>query len=224
MRACETSRKLRGIRLLLVLAAMGVTFAPGAIAAQEPAHGAQPAPDSAQQAVEEAESHGAAGEHAGASPWDLAGKLVNFGLLAAGLVYLLRRPMATYLDERSVQVRRDLEDASRMKDEATRQIAEIEAKLAQLPTELESLRARGHDEIAAEEARINEAAEAERTRLLEQTRREIDLQLRIARRDLVTHAADLSIQVARDRIRQQITDVDQQRLVDRYLDQVRTHE
>jgi F-type H+-transporting ATPase subunit b len=191
--------------------------------AQQPAHGAPPVPESAQEAVEEADAHGAAGGH-GASPWDLAGKLVNFALLAAGLVYLLRRPMSSYLDDRSVQVRRDLEEASRMKDEATRQIADIEAKLAQLPGELESLRARGHDEIAAEEARINEAAEAERTRLLEQTRREIDLQLRIARRDLVTHAADLSIQVARDRIRQQITDVDQQRLVDRYLDQVRTHD
>jgi len=215
--ACETSRKLSGARVLLLVTVLVASFTPGVSVAQEPAHGAPPVPDSAQQAVE-------MDEHGGSSAWDLAGKLVNFGLLAGILIYLLRRPMATYLDDRSVQVRRDLEEASRMKDDATRQIAEIEAKLAQLPAELESLRARGHDEIAAEEARINEAAEAERTRLLAQTRREIELQLRIARRDLVTHAADLSIQVARDRIRQQITDVDQQRLVDRYLDQVRTHE
>ena len=119
-------------------------------------------------------------------------------------------------------VEENLEHAAEMKEDATRQIAAIDAKLAQLPRELDNLRARGREEVAAEEARINEAAEAERTRLLEQTRREIDLQLRIARRELVTHAADLSVQVARDRIRREITDADQQRLVDRYLEQVRT--
>jgi F0F1-type ATP synthase membrane subunit b/b' len=55
-------------------------------------------------------------------------------------------------------------------------------------------------------------------------RREIDLQLRAARRDLVTHAADLALQVARERIRTQITSDDQARLVDDYLAQVKKHD
>jgi F0F1-type ATP synthase membrane subunit b/b' len=86
------------------------------------------------------------------------------------------------------------------------------------------LRHRGQREIAAEQVRIEQAAAAERDRLLEQTRREIDLQLRAARRDLVTHAADLAVQVARERIRSRITTADQRRLLDRYLEQVSTHE
>jgi F-type H+-transporting ATPase subunit b len=222
--ACETSRKLCGLRLLLALVALAALIVPAAAAGQPAAHEPQAAPESAHAASDSGEAHGTAGEHAGASPWDLAGKLVNFGLLAGTLVYLLRRPMSTYLADRGVQVRRDLEQARQMKEDATRQIAEIEAKLAQLPSELDTLRTRGREEIAAEEARINDAAEAERARLLDQTRREIDQQLRIARRDLIAHAADLSIQVARNRIRREITDADQQRLVERYLDQVQTHE
>ena len=39
-------------------------------------------------------------------------------------------------------------------------------------------------------------AAAERDRLLEQTRREIELQVRLAKRELVEHAADLSVQLA----------------------------
>ena len=56
--------------------------------------------------------------------------------------------------------------------------------MKQLPGELDTL-ARGQEEIAGEQARIEQAAAAERERLLEQTRREIDLQLRAVRRDLV---------------------------------------
>lgn len=226
--ACETSRKLSRAGRLVVLIVFATLALSGLASAQAPAHPSSDtashasAPESSEPAAQAGEGHGATEEHAQSSPWDLAGKLVNFALLIGTLVYLLRAPISNYLGGRVVQVRHDLEHAAEMKEDATRQIAAIDAKLAQLPRELDNLRARGREEVAAEEARINEAAEAERTRLLEQTRREIDLQLRIARRELVTHAADLSVQVARDRIRREITDADQQRLVDRYLEQVRT--
>ena len=90
-----------------------------------------------------------------------------------------------------------------------------------MPGELESLKARGQEEIAAEEARIAQAAAAERERLIEQTRREIDLQLRIAQRELVEHASNLAVGLATERIKKNITPDDQTRLVDRYLQQVK---
>jgi F0F1-type ATP synthase membrane subunit b/b' len=90
-----------------------------------------------------------------------------------------------------------------------------------LPGELEALRAQGAQEIAAEEARIRAAAAAERDRLLEQARREIDWQAKIAERDLVDHAADLAVGVATERITKSITGDDQLRLVDRYVRQLK---
>ena len=75
--------------------------------------------------------------------------------------------------------------------------------------------------MATEEQRIAAAAEAERARLLEQARREIELQVKVAERALVEHAADLAVGVAADRIRTNITDDDQQRLIDRYVRQLR---
>ena len=93
--------------------------------------------------------------------------------------------------------------------------------MAALPGELETLKARGQEEIAAEEARIEQAAAAERERLIEQTRREIDLQLRLAQRELVEHASNLAVGLASERIKKNITPDDQTRLVDRYLQQVK---
>ena len=64
-------------------------------------------------------------------------------------------------------------------------------------------------------------AAADRERLLEQTRREIDLQVRLAKKEILEHAANLSVQLAAERIKKEVTPADQERLVDRYLSQVK---
>ncbi|PYR25776.1 MAG: hypothetical protein DMF92_19895, partial [Acidobacteria bacterium] len=60
-----------------------------------------------------------------------------------------------------------------------------------------------------------------RNRLLEQAHREIDVQVRIAERELVSHAADLAVGVAAERIKKKITDDDHKRLIDRYVEQLK---
>jgi len=205
-----------------------VTSGPALIAGEAAIHArvvarAQPAHEAPVSQPAVAEGHTGEEQH-GDSPWAFAGKIFNFVVLVGLLVYLLREPVRSYLADRGTQIRTDLVTAARMKEDATRQMAEIDLKLKQLPAELDRLRAGGQQEIAAEQGRIEQAATAERDRLLEQTRREIELQLRAVRRDLVAHAADLAVQVARERIRSRITTDDQRRLLDRYLEQVSAHE
>jgi F-type H+-transporting ATPase subunit b len=150
-------------------------------------------------------------------------KAFNFALLVGALVYFLRAPIAAYLHGRIGKVREDLVPAAETREAATRQLAEIEAKLRALPAEIESLKQRGAEDIVAERARIEQAAEAERQRLLEHTRREIDMRLRVARRELLELTADLAMKIAGDRIKTSITTDDQVRLVDRYAAQLQTN-
>jgi F0F1-type ATP synthase membrane subunit b/b' len=56
--------------------------------------------------------------------------------------------------------------------------------------------------------------------MLEQARREIDLQVRLAQRTLRRRAGELAVSLATDRVRRAINEADQARLVDRYLAQV----
>ena len=160
-------------------------------------------------------------EHQGRGAIDTVARLVNFAILAGTLWYLLRSPIAKYLADRGTQIRSDLVNAAELKQTAAAAIEEIERKLKALPAELEALRAQGAQDIATEEARIRAAAAAERERLLEQARREIDLQVKVAERELVMHAADLAVGVASERIRKNITDDDQRRLLDRYVQQLK---
>jgi F-type H+-transporting ATPase subunit b len=154
--------------------------------------------------------------------WVTLARLVNFAILAGTLVYFLRAPIARHMADRSTQIRGDLLKAEETRQAATAQLQELDRKMQALPGELEAMRVRGAQEIAAEEARILKAAAAERERLLEQMRREIELELRIAKRELVEHAASLAVEVASAQLKQNITPDDQVRLVDRYLDQVKT--
>jgi F-type H+-transporting ATPase subunit b len=164
---------------------------------------------------------GEQGKEAHEGGWTAAiAKAVNFAILAGVLIYFLNTPLTEYLGSRIAKVRQDLVAAAETREAATRQLAEIERRLAALPGELESLKARGAEEITAERERIRQAAQAERERLLAHARREIDLRLRVARRELVEHGAALAVSIAAERIKRSITADDQARLVDRYTSQV----
>ncbi len=220
--ACETGRKL-GPALRLAAAALvlvSMLTPPVAIGAAQ--HTVDPvATGHTQTGV----SHAAAGpveeEHAGRGIIDTLARVFNFAVLVGTLVYLLKAPIRTYLSDRSTQIRTELVSAAETRAAAAGQIAEIDRRMKALPAEIDALRAQGVEEIAAEQERIQKAAATERERLLEQARREIDLQVKIAERDLVAHAADLAVGVAADRIRKNINDDDQKRLVDRYVQQMR---
>jgi len=203
---------LRARRRALVFAAFLLVFAAPVFAQEHPA------------ASSEAQHEGAEGGHdesiAGMVKkmgWPVA----NFIIFIGVIYYFANTPLKEYLASRSATIRKDLVEAAALKATATAQLATIEQKLQALPGELNTLRSRGAEDIKSEEARIAAAAAADRERLLEQTRREIELQVRLAKKEILEHAADLSVQLATERIKKDVTPEDQARLVDRYLDQVK---
>jgi F-type H+-transporting ATPase subunit b len=207
-------RRYRIVLAALLLAALAIA-AP--LAQTQPEH-APPAAATPQHA-EAAAGHG---EEAAHDPgWmPTVWKTANFLILVGALTYFLRAPLMGYLAGRIGKVREDLVTAKQTRETAARQLAEIDAKLAALPAELEALKARGAEDLAAERVRIEQEAQAERQRVLEHTRREIDMRLRVAKRDLLELGANLAVNVASDRIRTSITPDDQTRLVDRYAKQI----
>ena len=184
---------------------------------QPTAHGPPAAGDHGAQGA----GHGEAASHEEESIWAIPARIFNFAVLIGGLIYVLRSPLAQYLANRSQQIRGGLESARETSAKATSQLAEIDRRLQTLPAELDALRKRGVEEIAAEEQRIQAKAEAERKRLVEEMQRDVDVRVRVARKALAEHAADLAVGLAAERVRQTITDADQARLIDRYASQVK---
>ena len=210
-----------------VEAPAGEHAAPPAPGAGEAAHGQPPAHGPPAAGAHAASTQGAEGAshgeaaHEAESPWALPGRIFNFALLVGGLIYLLRSPLAQHLASRRQQIRGGLEAARETTTTATAQLAELDRRLQALPGELEALRKKGVEEIATEERRIQAKAEAERARLIEDMQRDVDVRVRVARKALAEHAADLAVGLAADRVRATITDDDQSRLIDRYTSQVK---
>lgn len=194
--ACELIRKVRPVAVLVII--IIIWLSSPALAA----------------AVAEEDAH--------AAGWStLLWPVANFLILCGTLYYFLNEPLASYLSDRRSAIRKDLVEAAELKASAMAQLATIDQKLKALPGELDALQKRGAEETGAEEQRISSAAYAERDRLLEQARREIELQTRLAKREILEHAAELSVRLATERLKQEVTPADQARLVDRYLEQVR---
>ncbi len=215
--ACELIRKAATSTLVvavLLVAAQLAHAQPAATerVAQPETHAPSPGDATHAGAEEHAEEHGM-----------FAGLLwptVNFILLCGLLYYFFAEPARAYLRDRHASIRRDLVEAASLRAAASQQLDEIDRRLKALPGELDALRRRGGEETMAEEQRIAAAAAQERQRLLDQARRDIDLQLRIATRELTEHAATLAVDAATRRISREITPADHTRLIDQYVQRV----
>jgi F-type H+-transporting ATPase subunit b len=208
--------------MLLMLTATAAVLATTQLAAAQaqPGHEAPAAQATPAHGVEGAEAQPAHEAPHEESLLRTLSRLANFAILAGVLVYFLRAPVAAYLASRGTEIRHALVTAAQTRDAATAQLADIGRKLQTLPAELEALKAQGAQDVIAEQARIVQAAALERERLVDQTRREIATRLRLARRELTAHAAELAIAIAEQRIRQSITPADQLRLMDRFTAQL----
>jgi F-type H+-transporting ATPase subunit b len=206
-----------------------VTHGDDVHAADQPADVEHDAPGAVVENAHEADAHATSDDHAaaddhgeahGESLWVTLARVANFALLAGGLFYFLRGPVSQHLASRGAQIRGDLQAAAQMKVDATARLAEIEQRLAGLPAELEMVKQRGAEEVAAEEARITDQARIERDRLVAQSRREIEQQVRTARQALKAQAAALAVGVAETRLRETLTPAEQQRLADAFSSHV----
>jgi len=213
----KPDQRVGSLAVGLLLAALSVAAASSAFAQH-----AKPAPADSHAAP--AAGHAApAGEHGeahGESLWVTLARVANFAILAGVIYWFAREPVANHLSTRRAQIRKELVDAAAMRTTATARLADIEAKLAELPAELDQLRTRGAEELEAERARIHAAAGVERDRLVEQARREITSQTRNALAQLRARAATLVVDVAERRLEDTLTPQEQSALVDAYAAQM----
>lgn len=165
----------------------------------------------------------AAGEEAahGGGWFDLVARLVNFGVLAGVLLFLLRKPLASYLEARGEQIRRELTEAVEKRERAAAERAAAESRLAGLEQEVADLRGRARAEAEAEARRILEAAEEDRARIAEAARREIGTELELARRKLTAQATELAVELARKKIAESLNEADRQTLFERSLESLK---
>ncbi len=165
--------------------------------------------------VLQAASEGEAGGSGGAN---FMGKVVNFVILFGGLAFVLRKPLAKFLKDKSEVVRLTLAGAEEADRDARSKLSLIEKRIGSLEAEVDDLKIKAETEGQAEKDRIMLAARREADRLKEFSQQEIEAHVRGGIRQLKEYSADKALGLALDRVRSRLTPESQARLIDRAIE------
>jgi F-type H+-transporting ATPase subunit b len=155
-------------------------------------------------------------------PWLITdtAKVLNFAVLAIVLFLVLRKPASAALNGRIKGIAVELEDLETRKAEVEKQLAEYNKKLAALDKESDQIIAEYVRQGEDAKARILKEAESTAEKLKDQAKKNIDHEFQQAKLTLQTEIVEKALAKAEQAIKDKVTDQDQDRLVDEYLDKV----
>ncbi len=160
----------------------------------------------------------AADEGGGLITLETIARLINLLLFVGLMVYLLRRPLGESLRARREGIRRELMRAQEERNAAQAKLAEVEARLALLDSEVEKIQVQARREAEEERARIQRSTEEDTLKLREQARREIESAAKAARMELREYAAEQSVRLAEEMVRRDLRPEDDERLMKDYVE------
>jgi len=140
-------------------------------------------------------------------------RFVNLTIFILLMVYFLRKPLGDQFRAKRDVIRAALIKAEEDKKAALVRLTDIEARLAQLESEKESIVAKAKTESEDERRRLSEATNAEIKRLREQADGEIARLSNQTRAELRRFSAEEIIRLAEQKLRSQIGATDDARLV-----------
>jgi len=142
-----------------------------------------------------------------------AWRFFNLAIFVGILIYLLKKPLTAAFKAKRETIRAELIKVEAEKQSALAQLTSTEAKFARLDAEAQAIRQRAEQEAAAEKSRITEQTEFEINKLREQAMSEIERKNQLARLKLRRFSAEESIRLAEEKIKAEITDEKDARLV-----------
>jgi F-type H+-transporting ATPase subunit b len=147
-------------------------------------------------------------------------RVINFGILAAALFFILRKPASQALNSRISGIKEQLEELEMKKQEAEKELAQHKEKLALLDKEAEKFVEEYIRQGNEAKARILKEAELMAEKLETKAKRNIEHEFKQARNQLQTEIIEQALAKAEKEIIEKISSEDQTRLVDEYLEKV----
>jgi F-type H+-transporting ATPase subunit b len=196
---CFDGRKVRtvvstGLTLVIMLALCGVAFASG----------------------------GEGGHDSSGQMTDLMYRLLNFGLLVVILVVILKKVnIGEFFSKRKEDIREKLETLQKEKDEAETRCQSLEKKLKEFEVQRKEILEQFKAEGAKEKEKIIVEARERAVQILTQADLTIEREIQGAKDTLRKEMVDLAAVNAQNIIAKEMTDKDQDFLVDEFIESVR---
>lgn len=151
---------------------------------------------------------------------DFLWRCLNFGLMAALLIYLLTKPIKKGLAGRREGIEKALAEAKQAKEEAEAKFAEYDQKLALATEEIEEISNAIRREGELEKQKIIESAKQMASKIEQDAEKAAALEVAKARTELQREAVQLAVELAEDLLKKNFTKEDDTRLIDEYMKKV----
>ncbi len=148
---------------------------------------------------------------------EFLGKSVNFVVLFGALVYFLYKPLQSYLEKRSLEVKEAMKDAEESRKESEKRFDEARARLAGLEEEIEKIKKEAEVAGLREKEKISRLAQEEAERIKHLAQQEIELELKAGTQELKEYTAALATNLAQERIKKKLTEEDHSLLIDKSI-------
>jgi F-type H+-transporting ATPase subunit b len=158
----------------------------------------------------------------GSETWTWVFKLVNFGVLVALLAKFAGKPLKNFFISRHNAIKSRVEEAERALREADALKKEYEGRLAKLDDEIAEFKQSMMEKTEREKNRILKEAERQALRIKEQAVLTYEQESREALNRIKAEVANLTMDRAETLVRERMTKEDHNRMVDDFIEKLRS--
>lgn len=149
--------------------------------------------------------------------YDVIMRWINFGILAYFLVKVVGPILVNFLSDQQADIRSKIEKTQKEKDDIIAKLKEAKESLENSGPRLEEIRSRIVEQGEIRKREIIEDANEQSRLMMKNARLRIDNMIGQARQKLVVELLDMAMEKAVERLPEEITEEDNQRLIEKYL-------
>ncbi len=168
--------------------------------------------------AEEAAGHGEAEHITFLGDW--LPRLVNFAIIAAVVIYFMRKPVRDFFANRSAEIAKAMQESKETRERAVAALTEMERKIKDLEAETNRMVAEAQARGEKDRLALIEEGKKVAQEIQDQVKEGIDIEVQKAKTALAVEAALLSIDLAEGRIKEKISNDDHERIVKDYISKV----
>ncbi len=147
-------------------------------------------------------------------------RIVNFAILAAVVVYCLKKPIRQFFKNRSAEIAKAMQESQAARERTLAELAEMEQKMKALEIETERMISEAKGRGEKDKVELVEEGKKLVRDIQSQVQQGIEIEVRKAKNALAVEASLLSIDLAEGRIKDKISSKDHDRIVKEYISEV----
>jgi F-type H+-transporting ATPase subunit b len=151
---------------------------------------------------------------AGAIAKDYLWKIINFGILFFILYKFGKKPLQSFLKQRTELIEKTLKEAKEAKELAQKALAAVEERLKARDREIGEIVSSAKESGEKEKARLIEEGSRMKEKILEQARTNIAYEVKRAKETIMEEASAIAIELAEKKLKEKLTQEEQLKLLD----------